>query len=149
VSRAVCDLGHGARKPLGARGGQRFRRTQRGRYAATKPARRTARYFGQRTQFVTSTVWCFATSAGKQVFHHREAGRTTEDHREGQNGASRGAQCNTARSATLGFSVVLSGSPCFSVVKDLLAFGIGPHDRWSTCLDWPTQAAMHLARHLR
>src|SRR5665213_1776548 len=67
--------------------------------------------------------------SSKQVFQHGEGGRVTEDHGEAKCGASRGVASSSARSAILSFSVVLSGSPSFSVLKNLLAFGIGTHDR--------------------
>ena len=60
-------------------------------------------------------------SQASKFFNTEKQGGATEDHGEGQCGASRGARCNTARSATLRFSVVLGGSPFFSVLKDLLA----------------------------
>ena len=102
--------------------------TWRGRWAATKPARRSAALTAADGHSSRHRP-CGASprpQSSKQDFQHGEAGRATEDHGEGQFGASRGARCNTARSATLGFSVVLSGSPWFSVLKACLLWDRHP-----------------------
>ena len=60
--------------------------------------------------------------ASKQAFQHGETGRATERHGEAQSGASRGVRLVYARSAIPCFPVALCGFPCFSVLKNLLAF---------------------------
>jgi len=77
----------------------------------------------------TSRRW----QSSKQVFQHREAGRRHGGHGEGQYGAGqfgapRGVRSGRARNAKILLLRVLARPPCFSVLRDLLAY-LGPATR--------------------
>jgi hypothetical protein len=91
-----------------------------------QPNKRDEPRRGRSSAFATPNVSGLARSASKQVFNTEKPGGRTRPRRDKIFAASYGVRSNTARSAILVFSVVLSGSPWFSVLKTCLLWDRHP-----------------------